>query len=747
MTTLPQTTTVRVPRTTGPATLMVPGMGMSAGQVPLGTAGQMTGADAWRVIRANMVLIISSVVIFAVLGVVAYFWLARYYPRYAAIGLIEVQPTLVLDPLKSSEGVLDRNSIELEQRTQAAYLTHDSLLSNVLQRSTDLRNTGWFQQFKGDVSAAKDDLVDRLTITPIPDTKVIKIQASTSDPKDAKIIVEQLVEQHLRQQGEIRRNVELRRSQALNEMRNLNQIRLNELNEQLRQRGSKLAVDAMGVPGHLNAKETEAGHLISMLAERESDLEAAKSAYERSSAQLQSGQDPADVEEMVARDQLLNTYRSNLDTIDVQLAELQKLGDEHPAVKQAKARHEALSRKYEDLRAEQASKYRAAYLDRLKATMTIQQLAVDRMTKQAEEVRSDLAGLTADLNVYLVLLDEQKTVRDTLTKIGKELEDIRSYQSRADQTVVLWAQRPDIPDRMSFPKPVIIEALAIMMGLALSLGVAFLKAMLDTSVRSPRDIARVGQLNLLGIVPDEQDDPQIAGVRLPLAIFEAPHSIVAEQLRQIRTRLQHSVSLDTTRAILITSAGPDDGKTTIAANLAAGLALNGRRILLVDANFRKPQLHAVFSVNNDKGFANALAAPDEFAQYVKETSIPNLAVMPCGPRPPNATELLESQLLIDFIDHVLDDYDHIIFDSAPLLFVSESVALAPRVDGVVTVVRAGQNSRGALQRVRDTLRQTKAQQIGVVLNAVKAQGGGYYARNIRTYYEYQGETTAPVKVP
>ena len=96
-------------------------------------------------------------------------------------------------------------------------------------------------------------------------------------------------------------------------------------------------------------------------------------------------------------------------------------------------------------------------------------------------------------------------------------------------------------------------------------------------------------------------------------------------------------------------------------------------------------------------------------------------------------------MLIDFIDHVLDDYDHIVFDSGPLLFVSESVALAPRVDGVVTVVRAQQNSRGALQRVRDTLRQTKAQQIGVVLNAVKAQGGGYYARNIRTYYEYQSD--------
>ncbi len=740
MTTLPQTTTVRVPRATGPSALMVPGMGIPQGPVqPM--AAQMSGADVWRVIRANMMLIICTVAVFLLLGIVAYFWLAKYHPRYTAVGLIEVQPQVIIDPLLSGSGrPLDRNAIELEQRTQAQLLKHDSLLSNVLTRSTELRSTNWFAELNGDVRLAKEDLLSRLSITPIVDTKLIMVSASYKDPRDAKVMVEQLVDQHLRQQSENRRNVELRRSQALNEMRNINQIRLNELNEQLRLRGSKLAVDAMGVPGHLVAIEQQAGRLVTQLVEQESRLEAARTAYERAIAQLEAGQDPAEIDEMIARDGMLNGYRQNVDMIDVQLAEMAKLGPDHPVVKQLNDRREALLKKYDDLRAEQASKYRAAYLDRLKAAMAIEELAVERMSKQLESVRTDLAALTADLNSYLVLLEEQKTVRDTLTKIGKELEDIRAYQSRADQAGVFWSQRPDVPDTRSFPKLPITLALSVMLGLALSLGLAFLREMLDTSVKSPRDIARIGQLNMLGIVPDEEDDPQIAGVRLPLAIFEAPHSIVAEQLRQIRTRLQHSVSLDTTRAILVTSAGPEDGKTTIACNLAAGLALNGRRILLVDANFRRPQLHQVFSVGNDKGFSNALAAPDEYAQYVKETSIPNLSVMACGPKPPNATELLESQLLIDFIDHVLDDYDHIVFDSGPLLFVSESVALAPRVDGVVTVVRAQQNSRGALQRVRDTLRQIKAQQIGVVLNAVKAQGGGYYARNIRTYYEYQNET-------
>jgi capsular exopolysaccharide synthesis family protein len=213
--------------------------------------------------------------------------------------------------------------------------------------------------------------------------------------------------------------------------------------------------------------------------------------------------------------------------------------------------------------------------------------------------------------------------------------------------------------------------------------------------------------------------------------------MLAEQLRQVRTRLQHAASLDTTRSILVTSPSPGDGKTTIAVNLAAGLALNGRRILLVDSNFRRPEIHKIFGLGNEMGFGDVLNSVDNFDQAIRQTQVPNLDVLVSGPKPANATELMESQLLIDFIERALEEYDHVIFDSGPILVVSETVALAPRVDGVVTVVRAKANSRGLLQRMRDALRQVRAEHLGVVLNAVRSQGGGYYRRNIKTYYEYQ----------
>jgi capsular exopolysaccharide synthesis family protein len=337
-------------------------------------------------------------------------------------------------------------------------------------------------------------------------------------------------------------------------------------------------------------------------------------------------------------------------------------------------------------------------------------------------------------------LDKQKQgAMQELDRIANRLQLLTSQQQQKLDGKVSWQSQPQLPTTPSFPKLKVILPISLGIGLLLALGIAFLREMTDTTIRSDRDIVRVGQMQLLGMVGDESQDPQAAGARLPLVIFDAPHSMTAEQLRQVRTRLQHAASLDTTRSILVTSPSAGDGKTTIACNLAAGLALNGRRILLVDGNFRRPEMHKVFALANERGFSNVLNGALTFDEAVHETQVPNLAVMTSGPKPVNATEMFESQLLVDFIERALEEFDHVIFDSGPMMVVSESAAMAPRVDGVVTVCRARGNSRGLLTRMRDTLRALKAEHLGVVLNGVRAQGGGYYGRNIKAFYEYQNE--------
>jgi capsular exopolysaccharide synthesis family protein len=295
---------------------------------------------------------------------------------------------------------------------------------------------------------------------------------------------------------------------------------------------------------------------------------------------------------------------------------------------------------------------------------------------------------------------------------------------------------PEEPELPSFPQLKVFLPGGIFIGIALALGLAFLREWLDDTLRSPRDITRVEHQNVLGMIADESDDPQASDVQV--AIFDSPQSITAEQFRLVRTRLQHMASFNSTRSILVSGPSPQDGKTTIAVNLASALALNGRKTLLIDANFRQPEVHRRFGVENGKGFSEILNGSAALRDAAVATRIPNLSVLPSGAKIANAAEIFESPLLSEFIKQALAEYDHVVFDSGPMLIASEAVALAAKVDGVITVVRAHVDSRGMLQRTREELKKVGAENLGVILNAVRARGGGYYGRSIKTYYDYQG---------
>jgi len=465
----------------------------------------------------------------------------------------------------------------------------------------------------------------------------------------------------------------------------------------------------------------------------------ARDQYEALTTQANNGQTPTVVQQYVDNNGLVLNERAQLDWYDMRLKELAlHVGPNHQEVLDVQTMRDAQKKKLDDTEGDLRSKATAQILEQARGEVQSSERDYNEMASRLDQLKRDMGELSNAMDQYVLLETETRGQRDELRSINEKLENADRKQIQNMQTMVRWMGQPVVPTNMYFPKLPIVMAVAIAIGLALGLGIAFLREMTDQTIRTDRDILRVGQMSLLGMVADESDDPQAAGARLPLLIFDAPHSMTAEQLRQVRTRLQHSASLDTTRSIMVTSPGPGDGKTTIACNLAAGLALNGRRILLVDSNFRRPEIHKIFALGNERGFSDVLNGAVAFDETVHETQVPNLAVMTSGPRPINATEMFESQLLIDFVERALEEFDHVIFDSGPLLVVSDSVAMAPRVDGVVSVVRARGNSRGLLGRMRDTLRQIKAEHLGVVLNAVRAQGGGYYRRNIQTYYDYNG---------
>jgi len=735
MSTLPQTTPIAVPRPAAPG--VIPGGAPGAGNT---TGAQLNAADAWRVIRTNMWLIIISVVISAVLGLVVNILLNSYYPRYTAQGLVQVLPyNTNPNPLVAQTSV-DNNALERDQRTQVQLLKQEALISNVLQNpNSAVRNTRWFAEFNGNTAEAKKKLFENFSVSAYPESRLIGISMTYAVPQDCKTIVEEIVDRALKDQAQNNQNKQYDKSLSLNALKVKYESDKRNLEQDLRDRSAKLSLDGtIGGSGRLGMKELELSNLVSEQIVVGNQLISTQSAAASIEQAVKSGQVPPRVQDAVEHDPEILQVRSSINAVDLSMSEIaSRQGTAHENYKSLVTRKQSLTDHLEQLRNDVRIKMTAEITEQLKNQVLEQQTALDTINKRIEKSKSETGELANNMNAYEAIRVKIANLEDNLRKVNTELDNIASTTLGGGD--IQWVQKPITPDTPSFPVLKATLTIAIILGLGLALGIAFLREIMDTTVRSPRDLARVGQMNLLGIVPDEHDDPQASGARLPLVIFEAPHSITAENLRQIRTRLQHTASLDTTRSMLMTSANPGDGKTTIAVNLAAGLALTGRKILLVDANFRRPDLHKLFGLDNAQGFSTVLANLDSFAVDVKETNIPNLMVLPTGPKPTNTTEMLESQLLPDFIARALQDYDHVIFDGPPMLFSSEAVAMAPKVDGVITVVRARSNTRGVLQRVRDSLKQTKAEHLGVVLNGVQSYGGGYYARNIKTYYEYSGD--------
>lgn len=212
-----------------------------------------------------------------------------------------------------------------------------------------------------------------------------------------------------------------------------------------------------------------------------------------------------------------------------------------------------------------------------------------------------------------------------------------------------------------------------------------------------------------------------------------PRSPVSEAYRTLRTNIQFSSLDKPIRTLLVTSSGPEEGKSTTIANLAITIAQTGSRVILVDCDLRRPSQHRIFGLHNNFGLTNLVldeAREDLFAQ---ETSVPNLRLLSAGPLPPNPSELLGSRRMEEIVKLLLHDADMILFDTPPVIAVTDAAVLARKVDGVLLVIKASQTKRDHARKARQQLDRVNANLIGVVLNNVK------YDSHLNHYYADQDE--------
>ncbi len=291
--------------------------------------------------------------------------------------------------------------------------------------------------------------------------------------------------------------------------------------------------------------------------------------------------------------------------------------------------------------------------------------------------------------------------------------------------------------------------LAIFLSVPVGVALAFFREYLDNTIKNPDEVERYSGLPTMALVPLAESSSSHAKKKLlpisstagneerseiALVTYEQPQSSMAEAFRSLRTAVLLSSAERPPRLLLVTSGQPSDGKTATAINLAVALAQRGGKVVLVEADLRKPSAHKVLRVDGKHGLSLFLSGTEERNGLVVPTSVSNLFFIPAGPVPPNPAELLSSARMKQLLGELTKEYDHIILDSPPLLSITDATVLSVMVDGVVLVVRFGKTTREVLRHMRQMLHNVNARVLGVVLNGVALNSVDYYYY----YYSYYG---------
>ena len=540
MTTLPQTAALRLPRPGG-SSLPVPAA-ISVGThlaTPQSSVSSMTGADVWRVIRSNLWLILLMLVVSGAAGYGVNWWLAKYHPRYTAEGKVLVLGTVedsINGPMRESTE-LNIATLPLEVQRHKAMLKDAQLVSAMLSNSTDeIRTTEWFKR-QPTVKDAKQSLNDYLDVMASPDSRLIVVSMTDSDPNSCKVIVQSLVDQYMKNQAENNKNRQYDRSQDLEQQRIAQEGKLKLIDGDISDAQAQLNSDGVtGTMNRINEKDIELTKLLDQYQTAKLDQATAKE--QAQAFATQAAQTPDDipiVEEKIDANPSIVNLRSALSQAQMGLSVVEGNGNVMSGNYQMQnmtKNASSLEKRLREAEAKARVRYTAEIEESLNDAYERDTNVISSMDTEMKGLRDQMADLTDRMESLMEKEDERKEYSNKLNKIEDQIDDVAAYNAKHNFAGIEWAAQPELPDTPSFPKLGMVMTLAITLGLLFALGIAFLRELMDTSIRSPRDITRVGSLNLLGMVPHEDDDPQSAGARLPVVIFEAPHSMMAEQLRQ-----------------------------------------------------------------------------------------------------------------------------------------------------------------------------------------------------------------------
>lgn len=571
-------------------------------------------------------------------------------------------------------------------------------------------------------------LRDGLLITKIPRTRIVEISFMSQDPRLSAEIVNVLINTYIEQNFKTKYESTMQTSEWLKKQLVDLEMKVESSQEKLvrYQREN----DIIGIDDKQNITTAKLNELNQQLTAAQGERIQKQAAFEQTRAGNFEGLPGA------ADDRVLEKLKEQQADLQGQYAQASvQFGPAYPKVQaldnQIQQVDKSIQSEYRRLVSRIQNEYRAA--------MERERMLRDALERQKQEANK-LNQSAIQYNLLKREVETNRTLYEGLLQKMKEASVTAGLKS-GNIRIVDVARVPIRPAKPNIP-------MNLALGMALSITGAIVLALvvesLDNAVQQPDDVTLISGLPPLGIIPLDSRLASAGGngrrKQLPAASMDPaktevipisrPRSQMAEAYRALRTSIMLSSVSAPPKVILITSGLPQEGKSTTSINTAAVLAQTGRRVLLIDADLRRPSLHRLLKSRPVGGLSDLLAGAKTFEEVaIALPDLPNVTLIPGGTCPPYPAELLGSEVMKKHLDDWRGRFDHIVIDTPPALTVTDPVLLSPEADSVIIVIRAGQTTREALRRTCDLFAQVNARMGGVLLNAVdfSSNSGSYYS--------------------
>lgn len=689
-----------------------------------------TGLHLWdyvAVVRQRLP-VAAGVFLLVVAATVLYAWTRT--PRYTATSRLLIENKGV--NLTSMQDAFDPGRSALTQRdliqTQVQLIKSTPVMEAVLQQ-------GFLAQSK-DFRESKDpvrQLAELIQVTPARSGFVLDVSVERESPTEAARIVNAVVSSYLAENRRRRMGVSDEGIAELKKKAEELRVRLNE---------STTALHAFMATNRMVSFEDAQNIVVDRLKGLNQNLMKAEplrmqaeAHYRTAEAAMKAGQ--TESIPGVQASTLINALKTDLARLEQQYSEMRaRLGDQHPQLQSTVAQMDAIRTKL----AMESTYVVDALRGRYEQALNEEKMLREELRKQEEAVLQ-FNELAAKYNLFRQSRD---SIQEAYSTIIRRIDELNVSQLSGQGDSVFVVSRAEVPQEKSWPSRSRMLLLGIFFGGLLAVGFCFFLDYMDTTVKGEADVRSLLNGFVIGGVPSAEAEAGEVAFDDLFAVNK-PRSHFAEAFRSARTALAFSMVDKPLRSVVVTSAMPAEGKTLTAVNLAVAHAQAGKRTLLIDADLRKPRVHAVFNGRSDVGLSNLLASGKlESETAIVQAGIDNLFYMTSGPVPPNPVELLDSERFGRRLEEWLKKYEMIVFDAPPMLNLADALVIGKHMDGAVLVVRTFVTNKYAAQQVARQIAASKIKLLGVLLNNVDMPSGAayssYYYSRYGGYYGDRPET-------